>query len=630
MAASEGADVERAAAKLLLPLAALSGAVVLAGFFFRDLVAELVTGQGWVAVSLLFFGSGLCYLALLPYDRTTDTEGESRRDPAAGYLDTVRRRGVGAVLRGFLRAQDLVTTAVPVAVFAGFFGLQAAFPARTSGAVAAASDAVLRLGGPLFLAAVLLAVVYCGALLLGPWGDIKLGEPGTEPAYTYPTYFTLVFTAGIAAGLVFWGPAEALFHFRTPPPYFDAAPRSAAAAGDALVYTLFHWGVSAWSAYAVVGVPVAYFVYRYGAPLRVSTLLAPFLGVDGLDSGWSRLVDTLAVFATVGGIATSVALVGEQFLAGVAFNWDVAAGGAAGPLAFVAGLTATFVVSAATGIHRGIRRIAGLTVVLFVLFAGLLVALGPRAAVLDSGVRAAGRYAVHFLPLSVHLGGEWVADWTVYNWSWWFSWAPFAGLFVAALSRGRRIRTVVFTTVVATSAATAVWFLLLGGTALSLQRGGAADVLGAIERLGGAEAVAGFPLLSALALSELLVFLFLALIVGFIVTSADTSTLVVAILASERGTAPSTGSIAFWGVFQGTVAVGVLLAGGAETLQALAVLTGGPFAVISVVGVVGLTWWFRREERGRGHTAVLARVADRLPTVQAHHDVDPPGEGDGD
>ncbi|WP_276273244.1 BCCT family transporter [Haloarcula litorea] len=617
MAASEGSGIEALVAKLLVPVAAASGAIVFVGFFFRDFVGEAVTGQGWVAISLVFFGSGLGYLAVLPYRDEADDE------PTAGYLLRVRRASVTSTLRSFARGQDPLTMGLPVTVFAAFFLLQAALPARTSAAVTAVSGTILRVGGPLFLAAMLLAVCYCAVLLFGPWGEIKLGGPETEPSYTYPTYFTLVFTAGIAAGLVFWGPAEALFHYRTPPPYFGATPQSAAAAGDALVYSLFHWGISAWSAYAVIGVPIAYFVYRRGAPLRVSTLLTPFLGVDGLDSVWGRLVDTLAVFATIGGIATSVALVSEQFLAGVAFKWNVAVG-TAGPLVFVGGLTLIFVLSAATGIHRGIRRIAGLNVVLFGLFALLLAVLGPRSYVLDRGATALGRYVVHFVPLSLHTGGEWVAQWTVWNWSWWFSWAPFAGLFVAALSRGRRVRTVVFTTVVATSAATMVWFLLLGGTTLSVQRSGAADVLAAVAQRGGSEAVAGFPLLAALPLSELLVFLFLALIVVFMTTSADTSTLVVAILATRRGLAPSTGSIVFWGAFQGAVAVAVLLVGGAETLQALAVLTGGPFAVISLVGIAGLTRsWYRNE---RGHTSIVRRVADRLPTVQAHHDVDPPEE----
>jgi len=620
MARAESGGIEELVAKLLVPVAAASGALVFVGFFFSDFVGGAVTGRGWVAISLVFFGSGLGYLAVLPYDEGGDDEDGA---PARGYLLRVRRTGITATLRTFVGRQDPMTVAIPVSVFTAFVALQTAFPSRTAAAVTAASDAVLRTGGPLFLVAVLLAVCFCVAALLGPWGEIRLGGPEAEPAYTYPTYFALVFTAGIAAGIVFWGPAEALFHYRTPPPYFGAPAESAAAGSDALVYSLFHWGLSAWSAYAAIGVPVAYFVYRRGAPLRVSAVLTPFLGADGLDSGWGRLVDTLAVFATIGGIATSVALVSEQFLAGVGFNWDVTVG-ATGPVVFVGGLTLIFVLSGATGIHRGIRRIAGLNLVLFGLFAALLVALGPRSYVLDRGTTALGRYAVHFVPLSLHVGGDWVAEWTVWNWSWWFSWAPFAGLFTAALSRGRRVRTVVFTSVVATSAATVAWFLLLGGTGLFVQRRGLADVLTAVGRRGGSEAVVGFPILSALPLGELLVFLFLALIVVFITTSADTSTLVVTILATRHGAVPSTGNIVFWGVFQGAVAVAVLLVGGAETLQALAVLTGGPFAVVSIVGLAGLMRSWLRDERG--HVSLFARVRDRLPNVQAHHDVDPPGE----
>ena len=614
MAPSEAGSVETAVARALAPLCVLSGAVVLSGFFFPDFVGEAVTGVAWLGIALVFFVSGLAYLAVLPHRSDTETR------PADHYLLAVRRSSLRNVVREFLARQDLLTLGPPVAVFAIFFGLQLVYPSATSSAVDAAAGAILRFGKPVFLATVFLAVCYCLFLLLGPWGDVTLGDPDREPAYTYPTYFTLIFTAGIAAGLVFWGPAEALFHVETPPPYFGAPARSAGAVNDALVYSLFHWGVSAWSAYAVIGVPIAYFVFNRDAPLRVSTILAPFLGVDGLDSVWSRLLDTLAVFATIGGIATSLALVSTQFLAGIGSHWDVTVG-ALGPVIFVAGLTLIFVLSGVTGIHRGIRRIAGLTVALFALFALLLVAVGPRRFVVDQGVRALGRYVVHFVPLSLYLDGAWVADWTVWNWAWWFSWAPFAGLFVAALSRGRTIRTVVFTSVVTTAGATMGWFLLLGGTALSAQRSGAASVLAALSA-GGGEAVAGFPVFASLPLGQLLVFLFLALIVAFMTTSADTSTLVVSLLATKRGAVPTSGTIVFWGLVQGAVATAVLLIGGAETLQALAVLTGGPFALVSLVALAGLTVTLARDESG--HMSLLRRVVARLPSVQLHHDVEPP------
>ncbi|MFB6117217.1 BCCT family transporter [Halosegnis sp.] len=613
-------DVDRtgsSATDLLVPLCALSGAIVLAGFFFPEFVGRAVSGSGWLAVALVFFASGLGYLALLPYAE------DERTTTAAAYLLRVRRADIKTLARTFFTRFDPVVTAGPVCVFGLYFLAQLVAPAAATTGVNSVAQVLLRQGGPVFLAVTLIAVAYCLFLLVGPWGDIRLGSPDAEPSYTYPTYFTLIFTAGIAAGVVFWGPAEALFHYRDATPYFAAAPQSSAAVTGALTYTLFHWGVSAWSAYTVLGVPIAYYVFQRGAPLRVSSILAPFLGVDGLDSLWSRLVDTLAVFATIGGIATSVALVSEQFLAGIAFEWGVTTGGL-GPVLFVAGLALIFVVSAATGVHRGIRRIAGVNVVLFCLFGGLLAVVGPLGFVLTEGSAAVGAYIGNFVPLSLYTGGEWVTNWTVWNWSWWFSWAPFAGLFIAALSRGRRIRTVVFTSVVATAAATTLWFLLFGGTALWVQRVGQTDVLAAVASRGGSEAVAGFPVLAALPLGQLLVFLFLALIIVFMVTSADTSTLVVSVLATRRSVAPSTSDIAFWGLVQGIVATAVIVIGGGETLQALAVLTGGPFAVLSLVALAGLTMTCRRRERG--HTSLVARVTTRLPTIHTHHDIDPSDE----
>jgi len=595
------AVLERLARSALLPVCALSGVVVVSGFFFPAIVGSVVSGRGWLVLSLLFFGTGLAYLALLPIDRP-----DADDTPAgAPYLLRVRHLSWRNWVGGFLARQDPLTFGVPVVVLAGFFAARLVAPARTGAAVETARAVLFRQFDWLFLGAIFLAVGYAVFLLVGPWGSIRLGGPDAEPDYTYPTYFAMVFTAGIAAGVVFWGPAESLFHYGSPPPAASVAPRSADAAVAALTYASFHWGVSAWSAYLVVALPIAYFTHQRGAPLRVSTILTPFLGIDGLDGPIAKLVDVLAIFATIGGVATSVAFVGQQFLAGITFQWDVAVGGA-GALLFVAGLVAIYSISAESGVQRGIRRIAGVNLGLFALFALLLFVVGPRGVVVDAGAAALGRYATDFVSMSFVASSPWAATWTVWNWSWWFSWAPFAGLFLAALSKGRRVRTVVFTSVVATSAASVCWHLLFGGTALALQRSGRVDVLAAVEAAGGSEAVAGFPVLAALPLSRLLLFLFLALIVVFIVTSADTSTLVVSILATRRGVAPTTGSIVFWGVLQGLVAGAVLLVGGGESLQVAAVLTGGPFAVLSVVALVGLTLAFRRHERDR--PTVVARL----------------------
>ncbi|MFB6242970.1 MAG: BCCT family transporter [Halobaculum sp.] len=607
MSTQGGNAVETVLRKLLLPVGALTGVVVVSGFFFPWIVGSVVSGQGWLVVSLLFFISALTYLSLLPLD-TDAVEAESDPSSGAPYLLRVRRFSVRETLRQFLSRQDPVIFGVPVLVFAAFFLLQLFAPSATGGAVSTVQRVILTRFDWLFLGAIFLAVAYCLFLLVGPWGEIRLGGPEAEPSYTYPTYFGLFFAAGIAAGIVFWGPAEALFHYQSPPPLVDAAPKSSGAVVGALSYSLFHWGFSAWSAYLVIGLPIAYFTYQHGVPLRVSAILTPFLGPDNLDGYWGKLVDVLAIFATIGGIATSIAFVGEQFMLGINFQWGVTQGGL-GPVLFVAGLSVIYVVSAQSGVQRGIRRLTAVNVALFGLFAALLFAVGPRAFVIDHGAAAVTQYATTFVSRSFHAGSEWATSWTVWNWSWWFSWAPFAGLFLAALSKGRRVRTVVLTAVVSTSLATVVWFLLMGGTALAFQESGRADVLASIASYGGSEAVAGFPVFAALPFSQLLMFLFLALIVVFIVTSADTSTLVVSILATERELSPTTGSIVFWGVLQAAVAISVLVVGGGEALQAVAVLTGGPFAVIALVALLGLTRTFLREEGG--HDSLLAKLRSR-------------------
>jgi choline-glycine betaine transporter len=595
--------VEQVLRRVLVPICVVSGVVVISGFFFPGFVGDVVSGQYWLIVALLFFGSGLGYLAVLPATERRDDDEQT-----VHYLMRIRRFTWTDTVGSFVARHDAITFGVPVVAFALFFLAQFLFPSGTVDVVGTVQDAVLGYLDWLLVGVMLLSVLYCLFLLVGPWGDIRLGGPEVEPTYTYPVYFTMFFTAGIAAGIVFWGPAEAILHYESPPPFFGAEPQSGAAIGDALTYSLFHWGFSAWSAYLIIGLPIAYFVYERGAPLRVSTILTPFLGVDRLDSLPCRLVDMLAIFATIGGIATSVALVSQQFLTGINYQWGVEFD-TLGPLLFVAGLTIIFVLSAQSGVHRGIRRIAGVNIALFAFFALLLFALAPRSVMFDRSAGAVGSYAVNFVPMSLHLGGDWVETWTIWNWSWWFSWAPFAGLFLAALSRGRKIRTVVLTGFVATSLATIVWFLLMGVTSLHLQSSGTADILGVIGQFDSPEAVAGFPIFGALPLSQLLIFLFLGLIIAFMVTSADTSTLVVAILASEKDLAPSTATIVFWGIIQGTVAISVILTGSETTLQAAAVLTGGPFAIIALLALVGLTMTFVREERG--HDSIL----DKAPAL---------------
>ena len=502
------------------------------------------------------------------------------------------------LLNSFRNQIDPTVTGLTLAVLGVFVLVRAAFPDWVANEfIPGVRGGMLDHFGPLFLILMVLFVLFAVAVIVGPWGDIRLGGQDATPTYSYPAYFAMFFSAGIAAGIVFWAPTEALFHFSSPAPFAGSGGESAAAAG-AMQTVFFHWGISAWSAYVAIGIPIAYYAYNRGAPLRLSSRLLPLVGRDRLDHPAVKLVDVLAVFATIGGVGTSVGLVGGQFLSGVEYQWGIETS-AVDTLIVVGGITIIFTVSVITGVKRGIRRIAGINVVLFVLMGLLTLVLGPTEYILTNGALAFVDYAVNFVGMSfagVTSGADWYGAWTLFYWVWWFSWAPFAGLFLASISRGRTLRTVALTGVFASGFATLAWFAIVSNASLHAQTTGVVDILG----LGGEftlRDIAGFALYNALPLGELLVFLLLSLIVTWIVTSADTSTLVISIHGVKPGVAPGTAARAFWGLLQGTMAFGLIVVGGANALQSAAVITGGPIGIIALVGIVGLFYHFWGETR---------------------------------
>ncbi|WP_129113483.1 BCCT family transporter [Halegenticoccus tardaugens] len=445
-----------------------------------------------------------------------------------------------------------------------------------------------------YLVSMFSLVVFVLYLIFGPWGNIKLGAKDEEPEFSFPAYFAMLFSAGIAAGIVFWGPAEAIFHYSTPSPLSGSEPRSTGAAVDALQYTFFHWGLSAWSAYVIVAIPIAYFAYRKDAPMRISTIIGPIVGFDNLDGPMAKSVDVLAVFATIGGIATTLGLVGRQFLVGLEYSGGVALGDT-GTVLVITGLTVAFTLSVALGVERGILRISYFNMGLFGVLTALAFVLGPTVYIVTVGTQALGGYINEFVTMSLYLGagetggvgadGDFVGAWTIFYWAWWFSWAPFVGLFIARISRGRTVRQVAATGVLASTSVTIPWFATMGGTSIYLQSSGQANILGTLEAWAFDEAVAGYPLFEALPGGELLTVLFLVLVTTFFVTSADSSTLALAMLTTGGKESPSTINRVIWGSLMGALASLLMVGGGTEALQQAAIIAGGPFAIITLIAV---------------------------------------------
>ncbi|WP_440009953.1 BCCT family transporter [Halomicrococcus sp. SG-WS-1] len=446
-----------------------------------------------------------------------------------------------------------------------------------------------------FLITMLGFVLFLGFLIFGPWGKLRLGDE--EPEYSYFSYFAMMYSAGLAAGIVFWGPAEALFHYSSVPPLYDVQAKSAAAMPVAVQYSIFHWSLTQWSCFTVMGLGIGYFVYNYGAPLRVSAVLTPILGADNVDGSLGKIVDILAVFATIGGVATSLGFIGSQFITGLQFQWGIELGDL-GTILVITGMTVIFTVSLVLGVDRGIRRLSNFNMTMFLLLMAATLVFGPTVRILELGTQATGRFVGDFFKTSLYThftgGGEWANAWTVFYWLWPLAWSPFAGLFIARISRGRSVREVAFAGIGATSMATIPWFVIIGGSAVIMQNTGTAKILGPVTEYG--EAVSGYVMFGALPIvGTVLLFAFLVLVTTFFVTSADSSTLAVSMMTTGGKEHPSSINRVFWALLQGTVASILMVIGGVRALQSAAIITGAPFAIVCLVAMLGLIRTFQDE-----------------------------------
>ncbi|MFB6250760.1 MAG: BCCT family transporter [Halobellus sp.] len=433
------------------------------------------------------------------------------------------------------------------------------------------------------MSALLIVGVY---LMLSKYGRIKLGDG--SPEYSYFSYVAMFFSAGLSAGIVFFGPVEALTHYSSVPPLFASGveANSQAAMVPALAYSIFHYGIHAWGGYLAIGIPVAYYVYNHGMPMRTSTALAPLLGEKNLDGVVGQTVDTLAVVATLGGIATGLGFIAQQLLAGVTYRTGIQFGDVETIIAVV-GITVIFTLSLIAGVDRGIRRLSDFNIVMMVVLLLVALVLGPTLNVLNTGVAALGTYVQNIGQMSLFTGSGteggagWTSFWTVFYWSWWIAWAPFVGLFLARISKGRTIREVLFTALITMTGVSFVWFTVVGGTSMWLQNSGVVDILGAVSQYG--DGVAGYVLFESFPLGDLWGAIFLILVITFFATSADSSTLAVAFLTTGGKEDPSSVNRLFWGVLQGVIASILIVLGGASALRTSVIVTGAPFAIVCLL-----------------------------------------------
>lgn len=432
-------------------------------------------------------------------------------------------------------------------------------------------------------------------LMLSRHGRIKLGPDDTEPTFSRPTWFAMLFSAGMGIGLMFFGVAEPLSHYARPPVAMagqaEAVPRS-------LALTYFHWGLHPWAVYALAGLAFAYFTYRRGQPLSMRSALRPLLG-DRVQGRLGDLVDILAIVSTLFGVATSLGLGVMQVAAGLhrVAGTEVSEGLYLGLIAVI---TAAATLSVVTGLRAGVRRLSELNMSLAALLLLMVLALGPTLVLATTFVRSLGAY-LDFLPVgSFRTGGpgdpasvrEWMADWTIFYWAWWIAWAPFVGMFIARVSRGRTIREFLLGVLLVPTLVGFVWLDVFGGTGLHAEVSGGVPMTEAVDA---SLPTAVFVMLESLPWAGVTSTICMVCVVLFFVTSSDSASLVIDTIASGGHEDPPVGQRIYWALLEGVVAAVLLLAGGLEALQTGVIATALPFTVVLAAVGGGLVVALRAE-----------------------------------
>ncbi len=458
-----------------------------------------------------------------------------------------------------------------------------------------------------FLSAANIFVLFCLYLLVSPLGKIRLGGADAVPDYNYKGWFAMLFAAGMGIGLMFFGVSEPMSHFassmggtaveggaRT-----DWAPLGAAA-GDvegarqlAMAATIFHWALHPWAIYAVVALSLAFFTYNRGLPLTLRSAFYPILG-ERVWGWWGHIIDTVAVFATLFGLATSLGFGTEQALAGFnhLFGWSTGGGA---KVILITIITVMALISVLRGLDGGVKVLSEINIGLAALLLLFIIIVGPTATIFSTIFSGGAAYVKEIIPLSMPFGREdanFSQGWTSFYWAWWISWSPFVGMFIARVSRGRTVREFVFCVILIPTLVCVVWMGAFGGTAIAqVVADAAAPVKSAALEL------KLFEMLKPLPLSGITSLLGIILVLVFFVTSSDSGSLVIDTITAGGKTDAPVSQRVFWCTFEGVVAATLLLVGGNEALnalQAMAVSTGFPFTIVLLVMTFSLYVGLRR------------------------------------
>ncbi|MEZ5739802.1 MAG: BCCT family transporter [Burkholderiaceae bacterium] len=449
-----------------------------------------------------------------------------------------------------------------------------------------------------------LFVLFCLFLIVSPYGSVRLGGREATPDYSYTGWFAMLFAAGMGIGLMFFGVSEPISHFSSSFADTAGSPESWAplggAAGDAeaarrlgMAATIFHWGLHPWAIYAVVALSLAFFTYNRGLPLTLRSAFYPLLGERVW--GWmGHVIDTLAVFATLFGLATSLGFGAEQALAGLNHVFGIEVTNVNKVILIVC-ITAVALLSVVAGLDAGVKRLSELNMILALGLLLFVIIVGPTLAILSGFALNLSAYVQELPALSNFIGRDdtnFYNGWTAFYWAWWISWSPFVGMFIARVSRGRTVREFLICVLLIPSLVCVLWMTAFGGTAISQ------IVTDGYQAVAEADLpVKLFLMLEQLPFASISSVVAIVLVIVFFVTSSDSGSLVIdTITAGGKVDAPVAQRI-FWACFEGLAAIVLLLAGGLSALQAAAVTTGLPFAVVLLFMCVSLFKGLAQERR---------------------------------
>ncbi|BAC12356.1 glycine betaine transporter [Oceanobacillus iheyensis HTE831] len=434
----------------------------------------------------------------------------------------------------------------------------------------------------LLLMSVLVAVALF--IAVSPYGNIRLGKDSDRPDFSNISWVAMLFAAGIGIGLVFYGASEPLAHFMIDAPLSE--PGTAQAFKEALSHSFFHWGIHGWSMYGLVALAIAYFQFRKDEPGLISVTLKPLFG-DRMNGGFGKAIDALAIFATVVGVATSLGLGAIQINAGLSHLFDLPVNiGVQATIILI--VTVLFIISAWSGLNKGIKTLSNINLILALILFIFVLAVGPTLLIFNMFSESIGLYFQNFIQMSFRsapLASDnraWLDIWTIFYWAWWISWAPFVGIFVARISRGRTIRQFIFGVIIVPVLVISAWFTVFGTTAGDMQQQGIVDLTQFPTEL------VLFNMFDYLPLSTIISLLAIFLLVIFFITSADSATFVLGMQSTGGSLSPPNSVKVALGLSISAVALILLYVGGLSSLQNTVIVAALPFSFVIILMVISL------------------------------------------